>query len=163
MYDTQTKDYDIALMKLLTPFTISDKVRPICLPNYEQIFPTGSESWVTGWGDEEERGFLSEILRKVEVPLINSEDCRKKYFSALLPRMICAGYQKGGFDACQGDSGGPLAIQQSSIWWLVGSTSWGYGCGRKNKPGIYMEIASARRWIYLQMKASDDWQLKANF
>nr|XP_046197217.1 transmembrane protease serine 2-like [Oncorhynchus gorbuscha] len=33
-YDKQTKDNDIALMKLNTPLTMSDNVRAVCLPNF---------------------------------------------------------------------------------------------------------------------------------
>ncbi|CAJ0944830.1 unnamed protein product [Ranitomeya imitator] len=49
-YDDRSHDYDIALMKLEKPLNYSDSVRPVCLPQYEQDIPAGSECWVSGWG-----------------------------------------------------------------------------------------------------------------
>ncbi|XP_023802360.1 kallikrein-14-like, partial [Cyanistes caeruleus] len=47
-YDPTTKDNDIMLLKLLTPATISDRVRPIpvasCLPR------AGTSCLTSGWG-----------------------------------------------------------------------------------------------------------------
>ena len=30
---------------------------------------------------------------------------------------------------------------------LVGITSWGYGCGNKESPGIYTRVSEFRDWI----------------
>lgn len=48
----------------------------------------------------------------------------------------------------QGDSGGPLVCQAESRWYLVGITSWGSGCGDRNKPGVYTKVSSVLPWIY---------------
>ncbi|XP_067848336.1 transmembrane protease serine 2-like [Heptranchias perlo] len=152
-FDTNTKDYDIALMKLKTPFKFSEIISPACLPNYGQEFIPNSNCWISGWGDTTEGGFPSEILRKTNVPLISHVDCKTLYYESLTPRMMCAGLEEGGRDACQGDSGGPLVIHQNSFWWLGGATSWGYGCARVGKPGIYVRITAFLDWIYLQLKA----------
>eukprot|EP00069_Balaena_mysticetus_P011103 bmy_21022T0 len=46
------------------------------------------------------------------------------------------------------DSGGPLAYPNSrNIWHLVGIVSWGEGCGKKNKPGVYTRVTAYRGWI----------------
>ncbi|XP_059505974.1 transmembrane protease serine 2-like [Stegostoma tigrinum] len=151
-FNKVNKDYDIALLKLKSPFMLSDSIRPVCLPNYGQTFPTGSICWISGWGDLWEGGPPPDSLQWTTAPLITYDDCKKLYFDIITPRMLCAGLEEGGHDACQGDSGGPLTTKQKSLFWLVGVTSWGYGCARFGKPGVYVKVTTLLDWIYLQFK-----------
>ncbi|XP_072273232.1 serine protease 27-like [Pyxicephalus adspersus] len=47
---------DIALVKLASPVTYSEYIRPICLPSSSTTFPCGMECWVTGWGTTSYQG-----------------------------------------------------------------------------------------------------------
>jgi secreted trypsin-like serine protease len=67
--------------------------------------------------------------------------------------MVCAGFEQGGVDTCQGDSGGPLFGRTSAgALRVVGATSFGEGCARAGKPGVYARVADAtlREWIRSQ-------------
>ena len=73
------KDNDFAIIKLATPVTFSDRVRPVCLPslltNYDNKLAT-----VSGWGRTSTGGPVSDILQKVNyvsVKLMDSIDVRE--------------------------------------------------------------------------------------
>lgn len=155
-YVSKTKNNDLALMKLKTPVTLSDLVKPVCLPNYGMMWEAPRPCWISGWGATNEGGQASNTLRAATVNLIDSPTCNQGsvYNGAITPSMICAGYLAGKIDSCQGDSGGPLVTYINSLWWLVGDTSWGTGCAARNRPGVYGNITLFVDWIYLQMQAN---------
>ncbi|GLD57421.1 uncharacterized protein AKAME5_000964800 [Lates japonicus] len=49
-YDSITNNNDIALLKLSSPVTFTDYIRPVCLAAGGSVFNNGTDSWVTGWG-----------------------------------------------------------------------------------------------------------------
>ncbi|KAK5868980.1 hypothetical protein PBY51_009946 [Eleginops maclovinus] len=146
-YNAYTFDNDIALMELDSPVTYSDYIQPICLPSSQHNFPTASTVWITGWGATREGGFAATILQKAQVRIINPSVCNDLMAGQITSRMFCAGVLTGGVDACQGDSGGPLTSPSGSRNFLAGVVSWGDGCARRNKPGIYTTVTKFRGWI----------------
>uniref|UniRef100_A0A674IP10 Transmembrane serine protease 13 n=1 Tax=Terrapene triunguis TaxID=2587831 RepID=A0A674IP10_9SAUR len=156
-YSDDHDDYDIALVKLATPLTISGQVRPACLPMSGQMFRAGRTCFITGFGKtSENKENTSPKLREVEVSLIDYKICNSSsvYEGELTPRMMCAGDLQGGRDSCQGDSGGPLVCEDNSRWYVAGVTSWGTGCGQKNKPGVYTQVTELLSWIHSKMEVS---------
>jgi secreted trypsin-like serine protease len=61
--------------------------------------------------------------------------------------MMCAGYREGRIDSCQGDSGGPLVWRSPDGPALVGIVSFGDGCARELKYGVYTRVSAFRDWI----------------
>ncbi|CAL8141759.1 unnamed protein product [Orchesella dallaii] len=147
-YSSRDVDYDIAVIKLERSIDLSHEcVTPIKLPQQNQTFPVGTETFATGWGTTSEGGSTSNTLRVVEVPVVSDTDCKDSYGEEdITDRMICAGIKEGGKDSCQGDSGGPLVDRYNT---LVGITSWGYGCARPQFYGVYTRVAKFVDWIRL--------------
>ncbi|XP_024136443.1 suppressor of tumorigenicity 14 protein isoform X1 [Oryzias melastigma] len=152
-YDQFTSDYDIALLELSAPVFFNDLVQPVCVPASSHTFTTGTSCYVTGWGVLMEDGELASRLQEASVKIINRNTCNKLYDDAVTPRMMCAGNLQGGVDACQGDSGGPLVcLEKGKRWFLAGIVSWGEGCARQNRPGVYTQVVKFTDWIRLQTK-----------
>nr|XP_057922521.1 hepatocyte growth factor activator isoform X1 [Doryrhamphus excisus] len=144
--------HDIVLLKLKkqdgrcvkrTPF-----IRPICLPDADVSFPDKYCCTISGWGHMHEKADGYSNLQEAGVRLIPHDTCRKPevYGNHFTADMICAGLN-GCVDACQGDSGGPLACSRNDISFLYGIISWGEGCGRSGKPGVYTKVANYMDWI----------------
>uniref|UniRef100_A0A665W426 Suppressor of tumorigenicity 14 protein homolog n=1 Tax=Echeneis naucrates TaxID=173247 RepID=A0A665W426_ECHNA len=147
-YNQMTFDYDIALLELSEPLEFTNTIQPICLPSSSHVFHAGMSCWVTGWGALREGGQKAQLLQKASVKIINDTVCNIVTEGQLTSRMLCSGFLVGGIDACQGDSGGPLAcFEESGKWFQAGIVSWGEGCARRNKPGVYSRVTKLRDWI----------------
>ncbi|KYQ57902.1 Enteropeptidase, partial [Trachymyrmex zeteki] len=143
---------DIAVIRLERAVSFSDYIRPVCLPKAPVL--TGTVCVVTGWGQLYEIGrVFPDTLQEVQIPVMSTEDCRRKTLFLPLYRitngMLCAGLENGGKDACLGDSGGPLVCLSpfENRYVLQGITSNGYGCGRRERPGVYTKIYSYMSYI----------------
>ncbi|UJR14619.1 hypothetical protein I4U23_001613 [Adineta vaga] len=156
-YDTRTKINDIALVELNRPVDLADKtIGFICLPmatlRYPKIFPPDrADSVAIGWGRirEDSLGRASRTLLQVDLPVqspyIQPSDCADQIYDP--EKQFCAGVPQGGKDTCQGDSGGPLMLTYNRTWQIIGITSYGEGCARAHKPGVYTRISVYRDWI----------------
>ncbi|XP_062994966.1 suppressor of tumorigenicity 14 protein [Elgaria multicarinata webbii] len=147
-FNDYTFDYDIAVMELASAVTFTKQIRPICLPDASHDFPAGKSIWVTGWGATKENGKGAAILQKAEIRVINQTMCNILLPNQMTSRMMCVGILAGDVDACQGDSGGPLtSIETNNRMLLAGIVSFGDGCARRNKPGVYTRVTQLRAWI----------------
>lgn len=154
-YNDRSNDQDVALLRLKSPAVFNDKVQPACLPAFNQRFAPGTKCWTSGFGTTTEgSGIVSRDLMEVSVDIISTDVCNSGsvYGGAVTRHMLCAGHLDGGKDSCQGDSGGPLVCQGEKRWFLMGITSWGSGCGKQNKPGVYTKVSSVLPWIYSNMQ-----------
>lgn len=145
-YDCETSEWDAVFLTLSAPAPAPAAPIAIAGANERQTWSAGTRASISGWGTTSEGGDLSSTLRQAEVSIVSDADCGspQAYGSAFFAEtMVCAGvYPQGGRDSCQGDSGGPLVVPIAGGGArLVGDTSFGDGCGRPNKPGVYGRIA----------------------
>jgi secreted trypsin-like serine protease len=138
-------DFDSTLLKLKTPVSV---VQPIKVIAPTGTLPEGPTVRVTGWGAVSEGGSVSDKLLFVDVPVVSNADCNKpeSYDGRISDQMFCAGAREGGLDSCQGDSGGPVMSTASGTKELVGIVSWGFGCARALKYGVYTRVTTVSQW-----------------
>lgn len=138
------KQYDIALIWLVSPVMVNIHVYPIAVSTV--VPDAGSDVWVTGFGRTQQRK-VAIHLQSVQLKIVNSSDCAailgEKHITQVT---LCAAAD--GKDACQGDSGGPLVHENK----LVGIVSWGRGCADRRYPGVYTNVAFLRKWIKMKSK-----------
>ena len=151
-----TMGYDISLLKLQRAST-KPPVR-VAGAGEREIWSPGSMATVAGWGVTEEGGSSGpDVLQEADVPVTTDDHCANAYPEFDARTMVCAGYPEGGVDTCQGDSGGPLfghfeeeglRVVEEGLR-VVGTTSFGDGCARPGKPGVYARVADTelREWI----------------
>jgi secreted trypsin-like serine protease len=141
---------DVTLLELATP----SRIRPmlIAAPTERHWWRAGVLATIAGFGTTSENASTPPAqMRYARVPIVSDSYCARAYpggLSELLDdgvfdpsTMLCAGYPRGGTDTCEGDSGGPLLVPVAGgRLRLVGATSFGDGCARAGKPGVYARL-----------------------
>jgi len=151
-YNPRNFDNDICLLKLSKDLRFDRYTQPACLPkraNKERDYRTGDIVTVSGWGRLREWGHAPNTLQMIRVPLISTQTCNNwnVYSGKILTSMFCAGKLSGSIDSCSGDSGGPLMKKVDGRWTVLGVVSWGNGCAKVNKPGVYASVVNFEKWI----------------
>ena len=131
---------DWALIRLASPVT-GVATLPIATTT---AYDSGTFT-IAGWGANREGGAQQRYLLKATVPFVSDATCNSSSMyggEIIATDEICAGYTSGGVDTCQGDSGGPMFRRDAANAWIqVGIVSWGDGCARPNKPGVYTQVS----------------------
>lgn len=143
-----TSGYDISLIQLSQSSTMTPS--KVAGPGERSIWTPGTLETIVGWGATEEGGDLPDNLQEAQVPVTTDQVCGGAYSDFDPATMVCAGFPEGGVDTCQGDSGGPMFGRSSTgELRVVGTTSFGEGCARPGKPGVYGRVAddTLRPWI----------------
>lgn len=147
---------DIALAQLTNPVTFTQYIRPACL--YQLYDTVPRQAWITGWGQTDFIGDLSNKLLKARLELVDNLFCTIRHNSTvsvpdgIRSSMICAGSPRSNWtkDTCQGDSGGPLQIvhpNSQCLFQVIGVTSFGQGCAMIDIPGVYTRVSHYLPWI----------------
>uniref|UniRef100_UPI0037E99BB9 uncharacterized protein n=1 Tax=Semicossyphus pulcher TaxID=241346 RepID=UPI0037E99BB9 len=149
-YKPDTYHNDIALIKLTKPIKFTRFILPACLPEpdfAEKVLMRQPDGIVSGFGRVGEGRQPSTILQRLTVPYVDRLTCIESTQLRISVRMFCAGYDKESKDACQGDSGGPHVTRYRNTYFVTGIVSWGEGCARKGKYGVYTQVSKYTRWI----------------
>ena len=150
-YNSNSNDYDIALIRLSQPLNfIPNSIQPISL-NQSEITP-GKDALISGWGATNYKApweFPSGYTNQLQggfVDIDSNATCSNYEAGFNSQTMLCASTPSFSVDTCQGDSGGPLAIFESGQWKIAGITSFGDGCGWLS-PGYYTKVSNFYLWI----------------
>ncbi|XP_038058130.1 atrial natriuretic peptide-converting enzyme-like [Patiria miniata] len=148
---------DIALLELEVPVSISDRVRPVCLPprNDSHLTAEGSSASVSGWGGTVPFGYTPHILQTARATIINTENCKNfEDISYVNERVVCCMNQYGEQNSCKGDSGGPLTVSDAGKWYQIGLVSRGGtpSCSAPRQVVVYSRLAQFLDFIEKYVK-----------
>jgi secreted trypsin-like serine protease len=149
--------YDISLLNLRRPS--SKAPVKVAGAGERSLWDPSDLETMVGWGATEEGGDTPDTLQERRVPITTDQYCDGAYSDFDPATMVCAGFPEGGVDTCQGDSGGPMFGQTGTgALKVVGATSFGEGCARAGKPGVYARVADStlREWIRSDLPAGVD-------
>ena len=143
-----TDGYDVSLLELAAPAPFA----PVKVAGAGETssWAPGTLESIVGWGVTSEGGTAPDTLQEAQVPVVTDAGCAAAYSSFDRTTMLCAGFPEGGVDTCQGDSGGPMFGRTvAGALRVVGATSFGDGCARPGKPGVYARVGdqTLREWL----------------
>ncbi|XP_063076982.1 serine protease 27-like [Engraulis encrasicolus] len=151
-YTADNVDNDICLLRLSSPVTFTNYIRPVCLAASGSNYSAGTNVWNTGWGDIRTGEALppSYDLQELEVPIVSDSVCSFIYSLldiTITDNMICSGLTGSG--VCSGDSGGPFVSKNGSVWVQGGVVSFGttFGCADKDIPDVFARVSRYQSWI----------------
>ncbi|XP_062435999.1 urokinase-type plasminogen activator [Rhea pennata] len=158
--ETGGNENDIALIRIKTASgqcAVETKyVRTVCLPEKNLHLPDNTQCEISGYGKQDFYDiFYAQRLMSANVNLISQRKCTHEYYDNIrvTDNMVCAGDSTWKTDACKGDSGGPMVCEHNGRMMLYGIVSWGDGCAKKNKPGVYTRVTRYLSWIESNMNA----------
>ncbi|NXA53177.1 UROK protein, partial [Nothocercus julius] len=152
--ETGGNENDIALLRIRTTSgqcAVETKyVRTVCLPERNLYLPDNTQCEISGYGKQDFFDiYYAQRLMSANVNLISQRKCTREYYdnTRVTDNMVCAGDSAWQIDACKGDSGGPMVCEHNGRMTLYGIVSWGDGCAKENKPGVYTRVTRYLDWI----------------
>uniref|UniRef100_A0A4W3GEY2 Macrophage stimulating 1 n=1 Tax=Callorhinchus milii TaxID=7868 RepID=A0A4W3GEY2_CALMI len=142
---------NLIMLQLERPASLNERVAVICLPPPQYIVPEGTGCEIAGWGETQGTGD-DEVLNILQMPVMSNRQCNGYHRGLVQPTEICAGAISRAAGACEKDYGGPLACFTNECWVLEGVIIPGRGCGRRNRPGIFIRVSMYVDWMNKVMK-----------
>ncbi|NXS83951.1 ACRO protein, partial [Erpornis zantholeuca] len=139
-YDARTSWNNIALLELQQPVECSDYIQLACVPDSSLAVPKLRTCYIAGWRATPDSAPepSSAVGMQPGTQLWQGWVAQEGLAAAPDPSL-----------PAQGDSGGPLVCKDNhgDHFWLVGLASWGKGCARARRPGIFTSTQHFRGWI----------------
>ncbi|XP_065085076.1 trypsin-1-like [Ochlerotatus camptorhynchus] len=149
-YDGSPTPYDLAIVRLQSPFGFNSFIQPVVMPIPNSI-PSGVVRFA-GWGSTS-MGLLPgtpTILQQTRVSVFPNENCTQMLYGVMpiTPENVCLGPATGGIGACNGDAGGPVVQVTNGQHVLVGIITWQvFPCGIPGVPSISSRVSAFNDWI----------------
>ncbi|XP_065585755.1 plasminogen-like [Cyrtonyx montezumae] len=139
---------DIALLKLNSPITMTDHVKPVCLPEISLMMERNSVCFLTAFGKTKGTG-TDNRLKEIEFPILENRMCfRPGFFNGNIGNHeFCGGFTSVSVRYCEAEVGGPLVCQNKDRFVQYGVTTWGLDCTQPSKPTGFVQIPSFLSWI----------------
>ena len=156
LYNSNTGNNDIALVKTSNYMVFNRGVGPVCLPYAYMQSPNYFDNRnleAVGWGAEEFAGRwdVPNTLKKTLLTAITNTDCiARKVLNINSGKMCSLGSNT---DTCQRDSGGILYWSAGGRKYSIGIISNGVGCAT-NIPSTNTRITSYIGWIESKLLSS---------
>jgi V8-like Glu-specific endopeptidase len=136
--------WDYLLLQLdkpvnVTPVTLNSQAS---VPQEDDILTVLGLGWLS-YESASNPGNSPAYLQVVNVPVQSHEYCNDAYGDIDDNTKLCAGDSQ--YDSCVGDSGGPLITSSGE---QVGIVSYGDGCAKEGKPGVYARVSYVIPWIH---------------
>ncbi|XP_071805979.1 trypsin-like [Asterias amurensis] len=142
---------NIALIKLDTSVTLSDRIQTINMPKKDSEPAIGTSMLVSGWGVSAVDGGLSHELSQTVVTTSDLKSvCRAHYDKIQMDDSIICSDSTNNF--CQGDDGGPAVTNydessSDGTEVLTALVAKGYSCKADHKPSLYTRVSAHCDWI----------------
>ncbi|XP_057314061.1 zinc metalloproteinase nas-15-like [Hydractinia symbiolongicarpus] len=144
---------DIALLQLVKPAILNDRVKAVCLPKQGKAVKLGTKCYLTGWGKTKHPGGPSLVLQQTDLDIVDSSICHAlnygNYRIPVTKGMVCAGLGHNTIQSgCHGDSGGPLVCKENNKFVLHGDVSWGsHICDASKGYTVFGRVSHYRTWM----------------
>jgi len=122
--EVDSYDADIAILILEKEVQFNSYIQPICLDGKQSKISKSIGGVAVGFG-KTETGHVSNIAKKLDVPIMDYHKCSKKkdILQYLLSSRTFCGGPGDGRGVCEGDSGSGLFIAHNNRFYLRGITS----------------------------------------
>ncbi|TPP67318.1 Subfamily S1A unassigned peptidase (S01 family) [Fasciola gigantica] len=162
-YQPDDLEYDIALLKLLTPLpSMEPGIAKAYLPidgNSDKWPPEDALCTFVGWGCRVKDKGPSEKAQVVALKVTPHFICSLMYQHAAglnAEHEFCAGFYQSNVGICPGDSGSGLIYVDEGLPYVVGVASATHAKEPEGFPGLFTRVSSFIEWITNTLETTDD-------